>query len=528
VTVHRGLNMPARGPYSLRGLRNITQKKKVKVMQENDFDKKVKAAMDEFRLRPSEPVWPTIYDQIRDKKRRRILLLFPVFLVLMALGYFTWNAGYLSPKTYSSNKELLTNKNTTAKNSTAPNGQPPQGDAAVSTTDSPLDRSTATAETKGSTKAKEHTDKQPPAENDITTSVSNTSRLVKNNKAGRDFQKKETKQNIATHKDNDWSLTLKQPSEKNNLSGINQSLRDVIVNTATLKKMTPDNTPVLTESDSTFAMKNTIRDGKVLLQGLPIITGIRDNGKIKWGLDLALGGSSRADKPFKRVSTEKAFARDYIGGGGSTSNVTGGLLVVPPSNIKPGVAFKIGVLADKSISRRLRVSAGLRYAYISEHITIGKVIYPTSNTLALQGLSYSTYPVAQAAYGGTQSQDFTNKYHFIELPVSGHFLITPNWRAPFVWDAGVSLSRLISSNMLLYDNAWGGVYYKGKNNLSKTQFGVSTGFSLRLKSKSQWQWDIGPHISLNTTKLFQSTSDKNKHIVYGSMNLRLLFPGKKK
>jgi len=500
-------------------------------MQENEFDKQVKGAMDEFRLRPSEPVWPAIYDEIKDKKRRRILLLLPLFIGLMALGYFTWNDFYRSPKKYSLQKEPDTNTKTTANKAKTNNGQSPSQDAVTSAKESQPDKpSTTTPENENSTTRNDIANKNISPETGGHFTTNSQLKLAKTDKRNINQRRAGSKHKIPTHENNELLLSSPQLSERNKLTEVKKIEGNEDNTFDTQNNVQPDNTPVMTESDSPFLTTNSIKDGKVALKSPAKIAGIINNRKIRWGVDLAFGGSSRADQPFNGGATEKSgpLAAGYQGAGGALGNVAGGLLVLPPSDVKPGIGFKIGIVADKSISRRLRVSAGLRYAFLSEHITIGKTIYPTVNRVTLQGLSYSTNAVAQTAYAGMQTQDFTNKYHFIELPVTGYLTITPKWRTPLVWDAGASVSRLISSNALLYDKAWGGVYYKGQNNLSKTLFGVSTGFSVRFKGNNQWLWSVGPRFSMNTTKLFQSTSDKNKHIVYGSMNLQLLFPGKKK
>ena len=500
-------------------------------MQENEFDKQVKAAMDEFRLRPSEPVWPVIYEEIRDRKRRRTLLLLPILIGLMALGYFTWNGVYKSSKKHSSQKGPDTNISTTTKEKKINNGQTSSPDAVVSAKESPLEKpSTSSFEKENSDSRNDSSDKDTFPETGVISARDIRRELTKTNNRDVYHRPAGSKHTIISQKNSDLSFTFRPSSEKDILTEVNKKSIDVNSINESQNKIRLDNTPVITEPYSSLLTTNNIKDSKFVIEALPKMPATINNRKIKWGVDLAFGGSSRADQPLKGGSAEKsgALTADYLGPFGSGGNVAGGLLVLPPSDVKPGIGFKIGVAADKSVSRRLRVSASLRYSYLSEHITIGKSINPTASRVVLQGLSYSTYAVAQTAYAGMQTQDFTNKYHFIELPVSGHFTITPKWRTPLVWDAGVLLSRLISSNALLYDKAWGGVYYKGRNNLSKTQFGISTGFSVRFKGNNQWLWSIGPHISMNTTKLFQSTSDKNKHIVYGSMNLQLLLPGKKK
>jgi hypothetical protein len=212
---------------------------------------------------------------------------------------------------------------------------------------------------------------------------------------------------------------------------------------------------------------------------------------------------------------------------GTTGNVTGGgLLILPASAVKSGTGFKIGITIDKPLSKRIAISTGIQYGYASDRISIGKTIYSTNN-LSLLDRNYLANAVAQTSFSSSP-QNYTNQYHFVELPLTVHLNLTGKWKTPVIWNAGGVVSRLISTNVLLYDEAWGGVYYRGKDDLAKTQFTVATGFSIRLKSKNQWQWNIGPQVSMNTTRFFRNETDKNRHIVYGALNLRLLLPGKRK
>ena len=322
---------------------------------------------------------------------------------------------------------------------------------------------------------------------------------------------------------------------KNNLKDIQQKQHEVYnanADTDADKKLQPDNTPVLINNNlPVYGTMNAIAAIQLIIKEIPAIKSgydLKRTGKIKWGIDFSIGGSSRFDRPFKVVSTEKAAVNtNGPVSVGTTNNVAGGVLVLPPSEVKPGAAFKIGVTINKPISKRIDISTSLRYAYTSDRITIGQSIY-SSNSSSFTDRNYLANAVAQTSYSGMQPQNYTNKYHFVELPVAIYYNLNRKWKIPVILNAGAALSRLISSNVLLYDEALGGAYYQGKNNLSKTQFSVATGFAVRFTGNNQWQWSIGPQISMNTTKLFQSLSDKNKHPVFGGLNARILFPGKKR
>src|SRR5436190_493920 len=61
-------------------------------MQENEFEKQVRELMDAFKLSPSEPVWEKIKRQIiKQKRKRRWIVLFFLFAGLIVSGYFMYN-----------------------------------------------------------------------------------------------------------------------------------------------------------------------------------------------------------------------------------------------------------------------------------------------------------------------------------------------------------------------------------------------------------------------------------------------------
>src|SRR4030095_13749127 len=56
-------------------------------MQENEFEKRLQEEMSEFRVRPSEVVWERIEDDLRKKKRRRVVFYLFLLAGLSVVGY---------------------------------------------------------------------------------------------------------------------------------------------------------------------------------------------------------------------------------------------------------------------------------------------------------------------------------------------------------------------------------------------------------------------------------------------------------
>lgn len=531
-------------------------------MQENEFEKQVKQRMDEFRLRPSEPVWAEIRKELIRKRRRRLLVLIPLFTALMAGGYFAW-VSFFPEKQISSvtNKESLNNHDnkttTSAIDGGNTNSKPIEAENDKNTNNTTIEKTadTSAGEKNNHRKIKESEIKgrevhQPITKNENSTQKSSKGSVItrekKKENSGSDFIAQKEKVNkekasvevvnsnseaidksaVATNfkKESDGNAITEKPATVTNS-------RSKIASQTVINSV--DNKPVSIEP---FLQRKLITDS-ILSNSLanmrvsPFKANSFSTRKWKIGFTLAIGASSRTSKPLQIInsssSADKSLALGLnVSQGGISNLASGGVYILPPSDIKPGAAFKAGLVIARSLSKRFDISSGLLYSYSSDHIQVGKSI---NSSQSASNYSYLNFDIRnQSSYASLQKSDYTNKYHFIELPVSVSYNLTHKWRIPAIVNGGVSFSQLISTNALLYDAAWGGIYYDGKKDINKTQANLSAGFSFRFGGKSNWQWDIGPRIYISATKLFNNASDENKHPYYGGLHMQLLFPAKKK
>jgi hypothetical protein len=532
-------------------------------MQENEFEKQVKQKMGEFRLRPSEPVWLEIRKDLLRKRRRRILLLLPLAALLLAGGYFAVQSVFSDKQLQGTTQDIAVKKE--KDNNTT------QGSDTNNTTNNSVKK--AVPDTRFADPVSNNKDKAAGEKSNEYVNGNKDIAVNKTKNVEKDKLKETKKIEITdvtafrkkdSHKDHD-DLSLHSGKKKSG-DGIsaaysggaeNESLRNTDKNridrsvlidnngngqalnengsletgfvSADRKLM--DNTPVSPAATIRLQMSSDSISGN-RLQGvqLPVINNndFRTQKTLKIGLTLAIGASSRANKPLQLLnssSAEKSLASSFGAVGGiNQGSFAGGVLVLPPSDVKPGVAFKAGITVSKSLSKRFNISSGLLYSFSSDHIKVGKSL----NYSLSYSSNYNLDVRNQSSYANVQNTDYTNKYHFIELPVSISYNLTRKWRYPLTWNAGVSVSRLVSTNALLYDAAWGGVYYDGKRDINKTQLNLSTGFSLRFDGHNGWQWNIGPQLYISASKLFNSAYDENKHLLYGGLHMQVLLPSRKR
>jgi len=185
-----------------------------------------------------------------------------------------------------------------------------------------------------------------------------------------------------------------------------------------------------------------------------------------------------------------------------------GTVTYLPTAANPYVAWNLGAVVEKQLTRRSSFSAGLRYSYAS---TIQKA---------------GEYNPTFRANVGEPNNDYVNSFHFVSIPLAYHWQINQARKMPPVtFDVGFTASRLLHTNALLYNVGQGGVYYKDKDLFNKNHFDLTTGFSVRLNAGGRWQWSIGPQAGFDLTNLYLDKAGQDKEFLYyGGLKLRLLLP----
>jgi hypothetical protein len=219
----------------------------------------------------------------------------------------------------------------------------------------------------------------------------------------------------------------------------------------------------------------------------------------------ALKSSPSADAAFlPQASNNALFAPSPLG--------------IPParaSSVKAGVQFTVGGFVKKQLNKTFAVTAGLQYSQYNNVIRVGYRV--DSSRLVNNGReirNVATY------YRGDEKTRFSNTYHFIELPLILHTQLNKSVTTPLYWNAGVNFTRIIASDALLFDSGTG-VYYKDDSKQNKTQIAASTGFSIGLFSKSRTPVWVGPGIRYNITSLYNDDLGSEKHLLTGSIDLRM-------
>jgi hypothetical protein len=199
-------------------------------------------------------------------------------------------------------------------------------------------------------------------------------------------------------------------------------------------------------------------------------------------------------------------------------------------NNQQGFSFWAGVFAQRSVLKKLSLSIGLNLHYYSTLTKTGQqVSAPVAGSVVTSSLFYTTavVPAAQSYpyYPAGNGNTFTNRYYFLEIPVSLQWQLNRGKKLPLFWEGGLSLSRLMSENALYY-NGSAGLYYKdGGGVANPIQLSASTSFMIGLAVGSS-RIQLGPQIQYGLTSLVNEKIAGTQHLFYGGLKFTII-PGRK-
>ncbi len=486
-------------------------------MLENNFDKNVQQEMQGFKIKPSEEVWPKVEERIREKKKRR--LFFIIFLIggLALLGY--WQRNYFLPgkKTANVSNEIAGKQADDLTNNTPPHVLPDKKDKE----NIPVEKNAETKRQEIDNDLKKVPEKIEPF-------------ISKNNKKTNSNQtvfipvvKPETNKYPNPIKEKEEIPAVKNPTEKVFQNDIKNEIKVAIEKQADDKIIAGDKTeqankiadaPVKEIEPSIDSVKS---DSNLTADKKTDSTEIKKNppeknNKWKWGVQLTPGVSSLVNNFFS-ISSNKSLAYSPAQTGAGSSPIAG------PSVSKPGFALQAAVFAQRKISSGLQLSIGLQYSYYSDHIRVGGNKDSIFNFSNLSQLLTDASRINSAA---NPAKTFTNSYHFAELPVTLHVQLNKNSTRPFYLNFGFTAGHMIATNALVYDTAFGGIYFNSKKQFNKTQFSLSTGLLWTLHGK-KLQWNIGPVLDIHVSRLLNNAFDTDKYLLMYGLKTRIIFTGKK-
>jgi hypothetical protein len=213
------------------------------------------------------------------------------------------------------------------------------------------------------------------------------------------------------------------------------------------------------------------------------------------------------------------FVSNAMGNNPSNANASPGTLPAPAtgnpvSDIQAGFSFGVGVFANRNLSRRISLSAGIDYQYYSTHVQTGAAANSGAFTVNSPSATGGIY------FLNGNGQAYTNSYHFLELPVSVSLRLNKSHTLPVILDAGLSFAYLLNSNALFFDPNTD-LYVKNTQSFNKTQLNATTalmfGFHL-----PRGELRGGPQFQYGITGLTKQGYGAPEHLLYYGMKISFI------
>jgi cytoskeletal protein RodZ len=541
-------------------------------MSDHEFEKQVQRKMGELKLRPTDAVWTEIEKNIRHtKRRRRFIFWLPVFFLFLATsGYVLYTTSQPSapiakstPAAHSTTSSASTNKIAPNENNTTPSTQSTDSRPATAIAETTLQQEKSTVTRKkqepvtipGQPSAQAFT---APDAHETTTAMKRTAGVVDNHRyiaeksshKPKRYKSKQapattdnlTEYNLTEYNNTDDDHTIEEQSDELAFTmpqTVPQSAGDIATGLAAPDPFTSSVTSLTPEKqNSPAATVPPIQKQK----GPKWQWGIQANAgysRISQSSLLNLQGLFGAPEQNKAENLASrntpSNAPNYQGGNDPQLNVSQ-TATKEAAPIQPDFAYSAGVYVQRPLSKRLRLTIGLQYTYMSAHTMLGKLVERTTNVN--QGLIGSTFVdqyytsfdnQLQNGFGAnTVSRDsvmvvqkFTYRFHAFEMPVLINWQINKGRRLPpFVLDAGLSLLHLRSIDALHYDGIKD-IYYKDNSLFNKTHFNAIMGLNVGLFQDSKLPVWIGPSLRYSLTGLVKKEVSKGQFLWSAGMNVRV-------
>ncbi len=490
-------------------------------MQENKFENRVRQEMDEFRIRPSGAVWEKVEEELKKKRRRRVAF---YFFILAGLGLITYSGLIIHDYVNLKDVPIAASNTQQVKNG-------PVEDNIASPASEKVNAQTGIL-----------TGKESQATNKNISILKETDNKLEKKTIGKSFvvgkKEKSSNQKISKNilpsksinkdidaftnesvKTNATYQNKNQHSEKNLVDELPVSDSGFAgINSDKDKIVTKENTAVQNTGDS-LSKSYAKADEETPAAKVEI----KQVAKIKWALELSAGMSAYRDKVFSIYDGQKSMDRLFSSPGNSSGGAQA--IVYPPSSIQPGLAFRAGISGEMKISKRSSISSGIRYAYNSNRILVGTY---TFTQIAVSNSSSSFSSSVNNFYRGIQQKEYTNQFHFIQVPVQYHWQVNKGVKLPIILNAGIAPSWLFSTNGLVYDTVANGIYFQTKKAYHKIQLDLHSGLSFVFGNKSKIKWSVGPEVSLGLNKLTKTEYTRRQYLLYSGIRGKIFFSKKKK
>jgi hypothetical protein len=233
-----------------------------------------------------------------------------------------------------------------------------------------------------------------------------------------------------------------------------------------------------------------------------------------WGFTLGAGPNWREDKLFGDSSlfSRRAFDNSsVIGSGGGFNNSRRS-----PVQPRPGLSLSAGLQASRELGKRWSVQVGLEYTYGNYRQPVNAML-PDTGVVLTSGV---TSNLIRNSYRTGDSAVFTNRFHFVNLPITLQYHLGRGgrWRL----QTGLVLGYTMATNALIYNPVNVG-YFKSRESVNRFNLSWLGGVGYQLKPHAPAV--AGVRIGYNISSLINKSIELQRML---SAQAYVQFPLKKK
>lgn len=468
-------------------------------MQENEFEKKLQQKLETLQVQPTDEVWQKVKEQVAQKKRKRKFAFLFLLVAMMGTGavvtnwlmnrsadnFITVNEKVKAGATKKNNEQVALNQ-TVAGNATE--NKVAEND--ITQTNTTYNNSThnTTSNSKQAAASTTSISAVPEKEMTVTTTNSVYKAAKRTSKGKLAVHTAEGSVETGNVNSQDIADGITQNKEAGSLATTVQSIEE---NKKELTEAVVPDKKMPTEINAPTQPEKTIAAAKKEK---------KNDGVKKWGIGFSISGGTNF---VTGSDLQKSLAQDYNSGGlGSTpGNGSSGYL---PSSIKQGLALSAGIQVYRQVSSSVKINAGLQFDY---------------KTLSTKTGGNVDSPLAtRDFYSYGSSATYTNRYYYLSLPVSVSVKLFNIANKDISLDAGGSISRLLATNALAFDNTLGR-YYTMSDELNKTVVSLSAAAFVNLAGNNKPAFYIGPQFTYQVTSMASTGMHRGMHP--GFIGLRL-------
>jgi hypothetical protein len=528
---------------------------------QSEFEKKIQLTMEEFALAPNDAVWQKVEVRIeKDKKRRRIIFYWMAAMILVVAGGGLWLISQKLKNEMATNisaakdvtrdainasenvnktKETIERENKTANGKTVP-----------SKAIGGVDGTGKDGKELGKKESDNAVDAQrkPAAER---VEGSSTGATIKRNRAVVSAKETQVKRVGEKRTMRQSTASSKEMLEKKEALHRSLNLKDVVgkaiddkgaavndgndiaakAEVVSSAKSTdtvavlpaPTNSIVKVEPSADKPDSNVASIASVERKKTPLTK----SKKLRWGLTVYSGISDNRSG-FPLLSEKSLNDALYANPSNGTGSNPGSNANVPVKfGYSASFSYGLGAFLQKPVSKRLSLTAGVNYHYLSATTLTGAKVNGQrslyDSVLNTRNNLDAFYTLSSFSNGQSQQlTHFTNKYHLLQLPVNVQWQLNGINKKPLLLTAGITPGSVIGTKALYY-NRLAQIAYVDKNQFKNFQLATQAGLMFTLSDKTKYNINLGPHIMYGLTNIAKSATQTSQHLFFLGLKSNITF-----